>query len=405
MFRDESLPCARIALRENGGHAMKWSQAAAARMALAYFFFCPGLSYGILTARMPALQEQADLNEAQIGLILLTLGASSLVALVASGFLLARTGSRAALRFGTLTLLIGSCLCGLAATPLTLGLACALSGLGMGVSDVAMNSQAMEYELRTHEACMALMHGCYSLGCVLGAMSAALFAGPGYGVFVNVVVVLGLYACLRPWALSRLVDEHEGTGRMQPSGKREAFVLPPCLVLCGLLSMVAFASEGAVAEWGSLFLHTVRGADQATAAFAYAAFAAATVFIRLFGDQLRVRFGDFFLAFSGSLVAVCGMSLTLFAGHVIACLAGFALMGAGLSPIVPVLYARAGRCPGVSPARASAIVSTMSYGAMLFFPPLLGFMASARGLDTAMLVVLGCCVVLCVGTALCMKHK
>ena len=60
---------------------MKWSEFSTARAACAYFFICPGLVYGLLTARLPALKTQTGADDAQIGLILLCLGVSGLAAL------------------------------------------------------------------------------------------------------------------------------------------------------------------------------------------------------------------------------------------------------------------------------------------------------------------------------------
>ncbi|WP_291435733.1 hypothetical protein [Desulfovibrio sp.] len=87
---------------------MKWSEFSTARAACAYFFICPGLVYGLLTARLPALKTQTGADDAQIGLILLCLGVSGLAALCGSARLIARWGSRAVLRLGSLALLFFS---------------------------------------------------------------------------------------------------------------------------------------------------------------------------------------------------------------------------------------------------------------------------------------------------------
>ena len=50
---------------------MKRTELSSARAACAYFFLCPGLSYGLLTSRLPALKMQTGADESQIGLLLL----------------------------------------------------------------------------------------------------------------------------------------------------------------------------------------------------------------------------------------------------------------------------------------------------------------------------------------------
>lgn len=376
---------------------MKWSECSTVRAACAYFFICPGLTYGLLTSRLPALKTQIGANEAQIGIILLCLGLSGLIALLGSAWLIAHWGSRVVLRLGSCVLLIALPLCGLASTPLVLGLACMMAGLGTGLTDVSMNTQGIQIERRYRVPCMSFMHASYSLGGVFGSLTGALFAGMGFSPFVNFVCVLGVYSCFRPLAVPHL--QKEDTAH-QTTQKRSSRMLPLFVIGCGLLAMFTYAAEGSVAEWGSLLLFTVKGASEHTAALAFGAFSGATVFCRFFGDRLRSYLGDFPLAFTGALVATCGMALALFSSRADVCLMGYACMGAGLAPIVPILFSRAGEYPGVTPGEASAAISVLAYGGLLFFPPTLGWLAHGVGLDNALLVVLAVCCLLTAGTLL-----
>lgn len=376
---------------------MKWSEFAIARMACAYFFICPGLTYGLLTSRLPALKTQTGADEAQIGLVLLCLGLSGLVALIGSAWLIARWGSRTVLRLGSAMLILALPLCGLCATPLLLGLACVLVGLGTGLTDVAMNTQGIQLEQRYRTSCMSLLHASYSLGGVFGSLTGALFAALNLSPLVNFICVLALYACLRPFALPRLQAESI-TDR--PERKRPSRILPLFVVACGILALCDYAIEGSVAEWGSLLLFTVKGASEHTAALVYGAFSFSMTFCRLFGDRLRGILGDFPLVFGGALLAACGMGLALFSPRPELCLTGYACMGAGLSSIVPILFSRAGEHPGVTPGEASAAISILAYSGLLFFPPTLGWLAHRVGLDNALLVVFALCWMLCAGTFL-----
>lgn len=381
---------------------MKWSEFTMARVACAYFFICPGLTYGIFTSRLPALKEQTGADEAQIGLLLLCLGLASLVALFSSGWLIARWGSKTILRIGSLVLLVAVPLCGLTTSPFALGAACGLAGFGMGLADVSMNTQGIQIERKYSASCMVFMHASYSLGGVAGALTGALFAALNLGVFANAVCVLGAYACFRPWAVPRLLADASVATDIQKKNFHSA--LPLFVVMCGILSMLTYAAEGSVAEWGSLLLFTVKGASESTAAFVFAAFSTTTVCCRLFGDRLRNCFGDFILTFVGALLSVCGMSLVLFAENPVICLTGYAFMGAGLSPIVPILFSRAGSYPGVSPGKASTVVSVFSYSGLLFFPPLLGFIAHQDGLEKALTIILAVCGIITMGTFILKKN-
>lgn len=376
---------------------MKWSELAKVRAACAYFFICPGLAYGLFTSRLPALKEQTGANAEQIGLLLLCLGGSSLVALFSSGWLIARWGSRLILRFSSLVLLLGIVLCGLTSSPFTLGVTCVLSGLGLGLVDVSMNTQGIQVERYYTTSCMSFMHASYSLGGVIGSITGAMFAGMGVGPFFNAVCVLGLYVCFRPLSVPNLLNDVPVVRRANDKKEISHRVFPIFVVLCGIFSMLAYAAEGSVAEWGSLLLFTVKDASESTAALVFAAFSTPTVLGRLFGDRLRIYFGDFMLTFFGALLSTLGMALVLFSATPGTCLAGYAFMGMGLAPIVPIMFSRAGSYPGVSAAKASTVVSGLSYSGLLFFPPMLGFLAQHYGLENALMSVLIVCAVLTMG--------
>ncbi len=383
---------------------MERSEFSAARRACAYFFMCPGLVYGLLTSRMPALKARTGADEAQLGLILLSLGAASLITLSGSAWLISRWGSRAVLRAGSAALLISLPLCGAASSPLALGFACMLIGLGMGLTDVSMNAQGILLERRGGRPCMSFLHAFYSFGAVLASAAGAFFAWAGAAPLVNFLCVIIAYALFMPFASARLQsDEPASRGFSEERAGKKG--IPLFIFLCGLLSMCNYASEGSVAEWGSLFLFSVKGADEYTAALAFGSFSVATVICRLFSDRLRYNFGDFPVAFCGSMSAAFGMAVVLFSPYAYTSLAGYAFMGAGFAPVIPILFSRAGSYPGIAPGKASAVVSVMSYGGMLFFPPVLGILAHRVGLDKALTVILALCLVLAAGTFLLKGEK
>lgn len=366
------------------------------RAACACYFACPGLAYGLLTARMPALKSGTHADDAQIGIMLLCVGLSSLLALFCSAALIARLGSRTVLLGGSLFMLLGTCLCGLAVNPVQLGIFCAMTGFGMGFTDVSMNTQGILLERRYSTACMSSMHAAYSLGGVFGSLSGAVFAAFGLSYFLNAASVLGGYALLSLWAGRRLLKEARGAETGRTTGSL-LHAVPLFVLLCGLMSMLAYAIEGSVGEWGSLLLHDAKGASEQVAALVFAVFSLAVVVCRLFGDGLRTRWGDFRLVFTGAVLAFLGLALVLLSAWPLLCLGGYALMGFGLAPIVPVLFSRAGALPTVAPRKASAVVSIMSYSGLLFFPPLLGFIAQKKSLPEALLVVLFACALLAAG--------
>ncbi|MBQ4615924.1 MAG: MFS transporter [Mailhella sp.] len=376
---------------------MKFSAFTQARAACSYFFAGPGLVYGMFTSRMPALAMQTGANEAQIGLILLSLGVSGMVALAASAWIIDRLTSRTVLRLSAPLICLALPLAGLASSPLQLGLACVVIGLTMGFVDVSMNTQAIQIERAYFRPCVSMMHASYSIGGVLGSMIGALFAGLGASTLMNFICAQGLYLCFYPLAFPRMQAD-EAT--QKESGKRSSSRLPLFVLFCGALSTVAYSAEGSVAEWGSLLLFTEKGASEFTAALVFGAFCTTMVAGRLAGDRLRCALGDFSLLFAGATLAFAGMLTVLMSPWASLCLFGYALMGLGLAPLVPIFFSRAGNTPGITPGKASAIVSFMGYSGVLVFPPSLGWLAHNVGLGTALFIIPVLCAILAAGAFL-----
>ncbi|MDO5537272.1 MAG: MFS transporter, partial [Desulfovibrionaceae bacterium] len=270
---------------------MKWTRFVRAKSACAYFFLGSGLSYGTFTSRMPAMKAQTQAHEAEIGFILLSLGISALVGLIVCSPLIRRFSSRLVLRIGSFGMALTLPLAALSQSPLTFGLAAVSMGFFIGLVDVAMNTQAIQLEQRFTSPCLALMHGSYSLGGLLGALSGALFSALGFSPLINFAIVMGLYCLPRPWVMPRLQKDRIIAAEKAPvQGRKPRFALPVIVVFCGAMAACCYAAEGTVGEWGSLFLFTVKGASEQTAALVYASFAVSTLCCRMVADMARTHF-------------------------------------------------------------------------------------------------------------------
>lgn len=376
---------------------MRFSTFTRARMACSYFFIGPGLVYGMFTSRMPVIAQQTGANEAHIGLALLCLGIAGAVSLAASAWIIDRFSSRTVLRVSAPLLCLALPAAGLACSPLQLGLGCVVIGMTMCMVDVSMNAQAIQIERSFFRPCVSMMHASYSIGGMLGSLAGALFAGFSASPFLNFCAALSLYLMLYPFALPHMQEDTPSTkqGPAASAGRLPCFVL-----LCGLLATVAYAAEGSVAEWGSLLLFSEKGASEFTSALVFGAFCTTMVVGRMIGDRLRCELGDFTLLLGGSSLACVGMLTVLMSPWAALCLFGYALMGIGLAPVVPVFFSRAGNTPGISPGKASAIVSFMGYSGMLIFPPALGWLAHNAGLSKALLSIPVFCAILGAGAFL-----
>jgi hypothetical protein len=108
---------------------------------------------------------------------------------------------------------------------------------------------------------------------------------------------------------------------------------------------------------------------------------------RLVADRLTVRWGAPGLLRRCGVLASAGVGAALAVGEPAAAIAGFAVLGAGVAPIVPAVFRAGGSSPGVPAGQGIAMVSRLGYVGFLAGPPVIGFAAEGLGLPVALAVV------------------
>lgn len=356
-----------------------------------FYFMAPGLAYGLVTSRMPALKNMTGATEGELGIILLCFGLSALIGLAFAPRLIAKISAKTTLLASSLACMVFVVLVSFSSSVWFFGIAMALLGICMGLCDVTMNVQGVEVERAYKKSSMNILHAGYNIGAAAAACAGSIFAATNFGVWVNFVIPVAVMAGMLWWAEPRLV-----TGNLEKPERSESSPLVsvepkkrlPFLVwVCGLLCVCCYVSEGSVGEWGSLYLHQEKAAPESIAALVFAGFSICSLLCRLVADRLRNNFGDFLVSTAGATLALAGMLTVLSSSSWSICLIGYAMMGLGQAPIVPIAFSRAGAIKGVSTARATSLVSLLAYAGLLFAPPAFGLSAEHFGLHTALCAV------------------
>jgi MFS family permease len=357
-----------------------------------FFFFSAGAYYSLLTSRMPAIKVQAGIGDADVGLALLCLGIASVTGLIFCGRMIRRFSSRRLLTVSSAALFLLLPFAGLAPGRLSLFAVFAGLGLSVAIFDVCMNTQAIDLEVQRRGRYTGKMQAGYSLGCIFGAILGSVFAGIGAGAFANFLFFSAL--CLVLWFFARrhLLED------FKRSGKTGRTKMPLFIYFCGVMEICAFAGEGVLGDWGSIFLHSAKGAPESVAALSFGVTALAMAIVRMFCDGLRGRVGDFPLLAGGALLVAAGLLLAIFAESPALCLGGFFLAGVGVAPAVPIVMSRAGATPSVDPGAACSAVSAVGYGSLLFLPPLLGSVAQTWGIERAFFIPIAFALLLFAGS-------
>ena len=338
-------------------------------------------------ARIPAVTTKLDLDTAQLGLLLLFIAIGSLTAFQFIGRLIERHGSSRTTFWFSLAFSLSILVMAFAPSPWVLATGLFIYGFVFGAGDVAMNAQGVTVERRLGKPIMGSLHGFFSLGALAGAAVSALVASLGVGLEINLTMIAVLAAALTFWAsLGYVADEPEPVEQKREGGSR--FSLPPrALWPLGIIAFSAAVGEGAMADWGALYIHDQLGSGEGVAAFGFAAFSTTMLLGRFACDRLVLTFGSARVVAVGAVISAIGLIGGLIPGTTTAAIIGFAVMGIGLAPGFPVIYSAAGSVPGIASGRGVAAVATIGYTGFLAGPPILGLLARVSSIRIVFVIV------------------
>jgi MFS family permease len=357
-----------------------------------------GLADGVWLARLPAVKEHLGLSDARLGVALLAAPVGLVVVAAFADRLIDRLGSARPTAAGAVAISLLPIAFGLAGSMAALMAVLLVYGMSGGLTDVAINSQAVRVERGYRRPIINSFHACFSFGGLLGALLGGLFAWAGIGaaptfaaagVPMAVVAVLARRRLLRgpeasdPAAVPVTDRDPAGEGAGQEAAaSRHAVALR--IAALGLLALCSLLGEGAAGSWSAVYLRDNLGTSAAFAALGYAAFSVTMAVGRLTGDRLAARFGPGRLVSGCGVVAGLGLAAALISRSPALGLVGFALFGAGLSSTFPQLLSTAGNIRTSRSGTGIARVAGAGYLGLLVGPVLIGSFAGLLGLRLAL---------------------
>ena len=356
----------------------------APRAAVVAVFFALGATTGTWAARIPAIKAGLHLSAGTLGLVLLGPAIGSMLTMPVTGALLASVSPRRLVQIGVLAISVMLPLTTFAGSAWQLFAVLAGWGAGIGTMDVAMNTEAAAVQEHLGRTTMSSFHAAYSVGGLAGAGAGAIAAAVALSARANFTIasalILGIgVACAQLFASHPAGHAGSETPHQRQS-RWPAWSWP--LAGLALIAFGSFLAEGAASDWSAVYLHSSLGASPGLAAVGYTVFSVFMVAGRLAGDRLTDRAGPVRLVRASAGIASVGFLAALLAGHVPAGLAGFALLGVGLSVIVPSVFTAASRIG--TPGPNLALVTSTGYLGMLAGPALIGGLAEAVGLPSAL---------------------
>jgi len=342
---------------------------------------------------LPLVKRETGLGEGELGVALLAVGAGALPAMLLVGSLADRLGT-SAVGVSALAFALAAPLPALADSQLSLAAALAAVGAASGALDVTMNAAVSELEAGGARL-MNAAHAIFSAAVVAASVAVGLARQAGADRLEILLVVagaLGVCAAVNRRGVRPTASSRPGLGRLSPP-----------LVALGVLAALAFAVEGGMEAWSALHLEQTLGAEPAVSSLGPGLFALAMVAGRV-GGQLFGGSEPLLLAVAAG-VGAAGAGLAALATSVPVALAGFVLVGLGMSVAAPTFFGRAGRLAGAGArARAISTVTTLGYLGFLVSPALVGGISDLAGLRSGIAALAGVAIALGIGSTIALRR-
>ena len=270
-----------------------------------------------------------------------------------------------------------------AAAPSVMALAAVLFAMGLanGILDVAMNVEGVAVERRGGRRVLGSMHAAFSFGGMAGAGLGGGAAAAGMGPEMHLTLVAAVVLVGAAVATAGLPATCPVRCAEQPFGRPSRR-----LVLLAAVGFCVLLGEGSVADWSAVYLNEGTGASEGLAAAGLAVFSLAMAF----GVRRRQggRGGERAVVIrTGALLAAAGLGMGLVVTEPAAGIAGYAVMGVGLSACFPLVLAAAAQGSENAEAASIAVVSGAGYIGLTVVPAMIGVLSDAAGLRQALLLV------------------
>lgn len=368
--------------------------------ALYGLFVMVGVVVASWVTRTPALRDTLGASTEQMGLVLFGLSVGSMLGILSANAVTQRLHARRTIGVGMTLVLLGMAIVTLGAVQGSQWMAFAgffSFGVGMGWADIAMNVECAALERHLDRTLMTTLHGCFSLGTLLGALLGMAMVHWGVSLGWHwLVVLIGSIAVTYPMVrvvpnLSAQGATASGAAAEGESAGQSSFLVAfkdRRVLLIGMFVLGMALAEGAANDWLPLLMVDGHGFAETEGSVIFLLFTVGMVIGRFSGHRLLQHFERSLLMRASALAAVLGLGLVIFSPHPWLGAVSVLFWGLGASLGFPLALSAAAEGPAEHSVRNVSAAATLGYVAFLVGPPALGFLGERYGLRMAMLPVL-----------------
>ncbi|MGI9028481.1 MAG: MFS transporter [Ilumatobacteraceae bacterium] len=367
-------------------HATNPGRSRSARLAIGAVFFANGVTFASWAPRLPEIQDRLDVSNAALGIALVGTGVGGLSASLMSGRLVDRLGSRTMTVATTTLLSIALPLMGVAPTAVALFASLVVLGALDGLTDVAMNAQAIELQRRLGSSILSRFHAVWSAGSLTGGVLASRAAEVGLDLRLQLVITAAVLIGLTTIASRALLTSAHRVPHSTSAPDRAW--TRAILVRLLLIGMVVALVESPPVEWSALLMRDRFDINAGAAGLGFVAVAGGMLVGRLVGDHVTDRCGPELTRRGSAALAAVGVIVATLAPHPVLAGIGLVIAGLGIAALFPLLFRAASDLTHGSHSGMAAFSSGARLG-FLIASPAVGLLAGGTSIAVAVLVVSG----------------
>jgi MFS family permease len=356
-----------------------------ARISASAGFAVQGLSFAAVIAQVTAFQDKYHMDDTQLTLTLAVLPIIAGVGSVLAGVFAPRVGSAWVLRVATVGEAVLAAAIGLVDNVVLYYVAVGLFGLLVGAVDASMNMQGTAVQRRYGRSILASCHAWWSVAGIAAAASAIWAGNHGVslGRYLGLAGIAGVVIALAgaPGLLTRAEEAEEpaaenaaGVGAVHRAPHRGLVV-----TLIGFGLMVMFIGDSAATSYGTVFMKDALDSTGGLIRVGLFAYLVLQLFGRVLADRVIGRIGASRTLLFGAVIATLGFAVVAVSPQWIVAAAGFALMGLGLSVMVPLTFSAADALDPAGTGTVIAKVNLFNYAGVIIGSVAIGVIGGLGG--------------------------
>lgn len=370
------------------------------RIAVFVLFITQGICFATWACRLPDIKNAYNVESYfHYGLLMFLLPVGKFMAIPFVGFLLPRIGSKKTVLVSISGYVLSLLLVGSAHNIYGLGITLFLFGLFWNMTDISLNTQAIEVERIFGKSIIATFHASWSLAAVIGAVIGYIMINLQIGIFTHFSLISIVAAVIIATNYKYLQEKNTINNDNNENGKehekKKIFKLPEILLVqLGFIWLLALIVENTMFEWSDVYFQSVINAPESLQVgflvFMIMMFIGRllTNFTYRFLNKIRVLQIAGLLIFTGFTISSLFINVSdILAVRVIINSIGFMLIGLGISCVVPTLYSIVGDKARTPAGTALTIMSSISFIGPLLAPLLVGGISDKYGLKWAYLAI------------------